>query len=134
MEPHPSDYSGYTSDGRYRDDMDRYHREQEDTARRQAEDSQRQQSSSRNSSSDSSSCFVATAAYGDPAHPDVVYLRAFRDGVLNHNLLGRTFVSFYYKYGPAWADFVIKFQLRYFAKSCLMKLVNFIKLGYKPES
>nr|WP_242690351.1 calcium-binding protein [Paracoccus fontiphilus] len=48
-------------------------------------------------------CFVATAAYGDPLHPDVVALRAFRDIHLVRFRLGRQFIRFYWKVGPKLA-------------------------------
>ncbi|WP_296762323.1 calcium-binding protein [Sediminimonas sp.] len=49
------------------------------------------------------SCFVATAAYRDPWHPDVVFLRAFRDQWLVHRAWGRAFVTFYWWVGPKMA-------------------------------
>lgn len=49
------------------------------------------------------SCFVATAAYRDPWHPDVKYLRAFRDQWLIHRGWGRAFVAFYWRVGPVMA-------------------------------
>lgn len=48
-------------------------------------------------------CFVASAAYDDPNHPDVMYLRRFRDTVLAQNSAGRTFISLYWKVGPTLA-------------------------------
>lgn len=48
-------------------------------------------------------CFVASAAYDDPNHPDVMYLRGFRDAVLTKNLAGRAFISLYWKIGPTLA-------------------------------
>lgn len=48
-------------------------------------------------------CFVATAAYGDPMHPDVVALRAFRDTYLVRSGSGRAFIRFYWWFGPKLA-------------------------------
>jgi hypothetical protein len=48
-------------------------------------------------------CFVASAAYDDPNHPDVMYLRGFRDKVLAQNSAGRIFISLYWKIGPTLA-------------------------------
>jgi len=45
-------------------------------------------------------CFVASAAYENPNHKDVVFLRRYRDEVLTRSLLGRRFISFYWKVGP----------------------------------
>ena len=50
-------------------------------------------------------CFVATAAYGDPHHPDVVAMRAFRDTHLIRFRAGRTFIRFYWIVGPKMAAF-----------------------------
>jgi hypothetical protein len=52
---------------------------------------------------DQGTCFVATAAYGDPWHPDVVFLRAFRDQWLVHRGWGRAFIAFYWRVGPKMA-------------------------------
>lgn len=54
----------------------------------------------------SSSCFVATAAFGDRLHPDVVALRAFRDLHLRRYRAGRWFMWFYWQVGPRMARHV----------------------------
>lgn len=51
-------------------------------------------------------CFIATAAYGDHDHPAVILLRQFRDRILKQSKLGNHFISWYYKEGPALANFV----------------------------
>lgn len=51
-------------------------------------------------------CFVATAAYGSAAAPEVVLFRAFRDRFLISTRAGRAFVAAYYALGPAVAAFV----------------------------
>jgi hypothetical protein len=48
-------------------------------------------------------CFVATAAYGSYAHPDVVALRRFKDEVLDRHAAGRAFVRLYWIVGPKLA-------------------------------
>ncbi|WP_440887833.1 CFI-box-CTERM domain-containing protein [Vibrio sp. WZ-1] len=45
-------------------------------------------------------CYIATMAYGDYEHPQVVYLRKFRDETLSKTKLGRNFIKRYYKYSP----------------------------------
>ena len=45
-------------------------------------------------------CYIATMAYGDYEHPQVMVLRKFRDEKLSNTLLGRSFVSFYYATSP----------------------------------
>jgi hypothetical protein len=55
-----------------------------------------------------SNCFVAGAAYGDPLHPDVVFLRDLRDHQLRAGTLGDAFatalVAVYGQVGPPLAD------------------------------
>jgi hypothetical protein len=48
-------------------------------------------------------CFVATAAYGDPDHEDVAFLRQYRNKTLRNTVLGRAFIASYWKVGPALA-------------------------------
>jgi hypothetical protein len=52
------------------------------------------------------SCFVATAAYGSPSHPDVVDLRRLRDQVLTRHRAGRAFIRAYWIVGPRMAGLV----------------------------
>jgi hypothetical protein len=52
------------------------------------------------------SCFVATAAYGDRLHHEVVWLRNWRDTVLVRSVGGRAFIRFYWKIGPVMARYV----------------------------
>lgn len=57
-------------------------------------------------SSHGGSCFVATAAYGGHAHPDVCALRKFRDEVLLPHPAGRAFIRLYWTVGPHLARHV----------------------------
>ena len=45
-------------------------------------------------------CYIATMAYGDYDHPQVLELRTFRDDFLSKSYLGRNFIKLYYKYSP----------------------------------
>ncbi|HPW67611.1 MAG TPA: hypothetical protein PLS84_11110 [Salinivirgaceae bacterium] len=45
-------------------------------------------------------CYIATMAYGDYNHPQVLELRTFRDDFLSKSYLGRNFIKLYYKYSP----------------------------------
>ena len=45
-------------------------------------------------------CYIATMAYGNYDHPQVMELRRFRDEFLNKSTWGRGFIRFYYKYSP----------------------------------
>lgn len=53
-------------------------------------------------------CFIATAVYGSYDCPEVLVLRRFRDEVLLKNLIGKSFVKFYYKIGPFITGFATK--------------------------
>jgi hypothetical protein len=53
-------------------------------------------------------CFVASVAYDDPNHPDVMFLRSFRDNVLSQSAYGQSFTAWYWKHGPELAKFVGK--------------------------
>lgn len=57
-------------------------------------------------SKQSSDCFIATAAYGSGESWQVRALRQWRDEILIHDKLGRTFVRWYYRISPPIADFV----------------------------
>jgi hypothetical protein len=45
-------------------------------------------------------CYIATMAYGDYEHPQVLKLRTFRDEFLRQSYLGRKFIKLYYTYSP----------------------------------
>ncbi len=80
-------------------------------------------------------CFVATVAYGDPSHPDVVLLRRFRDEVLVRHTAGRAFIAWYWRTGPRLADFIgCSKHLKFFSKYLLGKLVfGLRKSWHKPS-
>lgn len=76
----------------------------------------------------SSSCFIATAVYGDVMAPEVVSLRQFRDDVLKKYWLGRLFISVYYATSPPVATWLkSKPKLAKFVRVQLDKIVNLIK-------
>ena len=54
----------------------------------------------RNYSQSSGGCYIATMAYGDYNHPNVLELRNFRDNYLQKSIIGKMFIKFYYKYSP----------------------------------
>lgn len=75
-------------------------------------------------------CFVATAAYGDPRHPDVVALRAFRDNILVRYRAGRAFIRFYWTVGPAMARHTSPESLHgRLARHLLSRLVRVLPTG-----
>lgn len=51
-------------------------------------------------------CFIATAVYGSPFSPEVETLRQWRDRSLSATVIGRSFISTYYKYSPRTADYI----------------------------
>ncbi len=53
-------------------------------------------------------CFVATAVYLDENCMQLQKLRLFRDHVLAHSILGRAFISVYYRIGPVAAPHVAR--------------------------
>lgn len=59
-------------------------------------------------------CFIATAAFGSPLHPHVVALKKFRGDFLMPYSWGRSFVRWYYKTGPAWAQWIQQSSPRLF--------------------
>ncbi|MCL1467298.1 CFI-box-CTERM domain-containing protein [Argonema galeatum] len=53
-------------------------------------------------------CFIATAAYSTPTHPDLDTFRNFRDEKLLTNPVGKRLVNFYYQISPSIAQYVEK--------------------------
>lgn len=56
-------------------------------------------------------CFVASVAYDDPNHPDVMFLRWYRDHILNKTQRGQSFIAWYWRNGPNLARLVGKSTL-----------------------
>jgi len=67
-------------------------------------------------------CFIATAVYQNPHHPEVQMLVNFRDNFLMQNNLGRLFVFFYYRVSPFISSAIIKSKLaKHFTKLIILK-------------
>ncbi|MHC5711453.1 CFI-box-CTERM domain-containing protein [Nostoc sp.] len=82
-------------------------------------------SNSTNNSSDS--CFVVTATYGTPYAPEVMKYRYFRDEYLTKNILGRKFISHYYRFGPIAASYIKKHpNVKKVMASILGNLANYL--------
>jgi len=56
----------------------------------------------------SGGCFIATAACGAVNSPEVLYLSAYRDDVLQTSTFGRMFIRFYYRVSPYMTDIISK--------------------------
>jgi len=81
------------------------------------------------------SCFVATVAYGGADHPDVRFLRAFRDGYLEHRRSGRAFIDWYWRTGPKLARMVgSNKSLRLVTKTALQVLIRGIRLVWRDRN
>lgn len=73
-------------------------------------------------------CFVASVAYDDPNHPDVMFLRYFRDMVLRRSNLGRAFIKWYWTWGPRVAK-AVKYVpgLKKFSRAIISVIVAGLK-------
>lgn len=69
-------------------------------------------------------CFIATAAFENPRHPQVQTLRLFRDQILKQTRLGRWLVCVYYSYSPGLAKKMDEYPSVKF----------FIRLALRPVS
>jgi hypothetical protein len=78
---------------------------------------------------DGGHCFVATAAYGDYGHPQVVLLRRFRDRTLASSELGREAISFYYRHSPILAAWIAESESRRTLARLLLWPVTFVAAG-----
>ena len=82
--------------------------------------------------SDNGACYIATMAYGDYEHPQVLILRHFRDLYLAQRNWGKWFIKTYYKYSPKLVEklknhtFVNKF-----IRKSLDGFISCIKNKYK---
>jgi hypothetical protein len=77
-------------------------------------------------------CFVASVAYDDPNHPDVIFLRLFRDKVLCHHKIGKAFIAWYWRNGPKLAKFVDQSRiLKALARFHIFTLVLLIRVVWK---
>jgi hypothetical protein len=105
--------------------------EQKQTLNKLYNATQRKNKSSVNSNSSSSgSCYIATMAYGDYDHPQVMVLRNFRDDVLDAFTLGKWFIKTYYKFSPKLVQLLKKKKIiNYMIRSFLNQIINLIKIG-----
>ncbi len=77
-------------------------------------------------SGSSSGCYIATMAYGDYDHPQVMILRQFRDEVLDKSAFGKWLIKIYYHYSPKLVE---NLKSKKVINSIIRKTLNqFIKL------
>ena len=77
-------------------------------------------------SKSSGGCYIATMAYGDYDHPQVMILRKFRDDTLDKSNFGKWFIKTYYHYSPM---LVVKLKNKKCINTIIRKTLNqFIKL------
>lgn len=79
-------------------------------------------------------CFVATAAFGDYASPEVIYLSSFRDELLSRTSLGRETIRIYYKLGPYLAAAIqtSSFRRKIIRRAFLRPLIKILRLVFEP--
>ena len=86
----------------------------------------------RRNPSDDGACYIATMAYGDYEHPQVLILRHFRDLYLAQRNWGKWFIKTYYKYSPKLVE---KLKNHTFANKFIRKsldgFISCIKNKYK---
>jgi hypothetical protein len=76
----------------------------------------------------SSGCYIATMAYGDYDHPQVIQLRKFRDETLSKSYLGQLFIKIYYKYSPTLVEVLRnQKQVNTFIRTILNQIIKAIK-------
>ena len=77
-------------------------------------------------------CFVASVAYDDPNHSDVMFLRLFRDEFLSHCNFGQSFINWYWRNGPKLAKYVARSQiLKNIARTQISIVVFLLKKLWK---
>lgn len=75
-----------------------------------------------------SGCFIATAAYSTPIHPDLDTFRAFRDEKLLTHLIGNKLVKIYYQLSPSFAEYINqKPRIKRFVRRQLESLATWMR-------
>ena len=76
-------------------------------------------------------CYIATMAYGDYDHPQVLALRKYRDQILSSSFLGRKFIQLYYIVSPKLVLILKDHKnINRFIRNILDKFVSKINIKY----
>lgn len=67
-------------------------------------------------------CYIATMAYGDYDHPQVMILRDFRDEKLSKSAFGRWIIKTYYRYSPLLVE---KLKSYHWINRAIRAILNF---------
>lgn len=79
---------------------------------------------------DDKHCFIATAAFGTDMAPEVQSFRAFRNKFLLPHPWGKSFVKFYYKHSPFYANLIAESEVtKFIVRSALWPLLLFARLS-----
>lgn len=74
-------------------------------------------------------CYIATMAYGNYNHPQVIELREFRDDFLSKTVFGKVLIKLYYKYSPSLVEKLKdKQNLNQIIRKVLDKFIVFINI------
>jgi len=71
---------------------------------------------------DSSSCFIASAIYGEDA-VEVATLRNFRDEILSQSAAGKRFIDLYYRVAPRIASYISPHQNVKLALKAVLRVI-----------
>jgi hypothetical protein len=76
----------------------------------------------------SSSCFIATAAYGTPMAREINTLRRFRDSKMEPNSVGCYLIKLYYSTSPPLARVISRSKnMRAFVRMNLKQIIRFLE-------
>jgi uncharacterized protein YutE (UPF0331/DUF86 family) len=79
-------------------------------------------------SSSSGGCYIATMAYGNYNHPQVLTLRIYRDEVLNQSVIGRLLIKLYYFISPFLVTILSDMSIiNHLIRTALDKFIQTIK-------
>lgn len=77
---------------------------------------------------ESGGCFIATAAYSTPIHPDLDTFRTFRDEKLLTHWIGNKLVEMYYQLSPSVAEYINqKPRIKRFVRRQLESLATWMR-------